>query len=226
MQWVLKNLNDPAAVTSLASQKQEAYKRIYDTVLSQMSKAILDRMQEAKSTHMGFGRDSDYGEAMEAQQTLAKDRDDLLLQVEGYKKQVEHLKESDAEWYAKCTELQYKCMKTQKDLLASQNKVAILDAVTSLLGTDDANVVSELDDSARIQDLERQLRAAQDANVKLQQIVADQQKQLPSGSGGARQSLVERARDIGFVFDSSGKLQLGPAPSQVFEISKPYCYTN
>jgi len=40
------------------------------------------------------------------------------------------------------------------------------------------------DDSARIKDLVAQLQAAKDANVNLQKLVAEQQKRIPSGSGG------------------------------------------
>ncbi|KAH7723372.1 hypothetical protein AAVH_09088 [Aphelenchoides avenae] len=165
--------------------------------------------------------------------------------LEGFQKQVDHLKESEADLYQQCTELQEKLSRAQKDVLASNDEVGILDAVKALLGTDDVNVVGNLvakkkhheslmDTIRNLEvkiadleshDLERQLRAAQHANVNLQKLVADQQKKTPSGSGGAQQSLIERARDIGFVVDTSGNLQLGP-PRQVFETSKPYCYTS
>ncbi|KAH7698792.1 gagpol and env protein precursor, partial [Aphelenchoides avenae] len=252
VKWVVTNAQDPATLQSLANLKQEAHTQVYDTVLSKMSRDILDRMADIGSSQVDFGRDSDYGQALQAQQNLAKEKDDLQLQLEGFQKQVDDLKASEADLYAKCTELQEKFTNAQADLWVSKDKVDILDAVTKFLGTDDANVVSDLvaktnqhasvvatvskledkvsklerHDDARIKDLETQLRAAKDANVNLQRIVADQQKQITSGSGGAQQSLVERAREIGFVIDPSGNLQLGPPPRQVFDISQPYCYTS
>ncbi|KAH7712204.1 hypothetical protein AAVH_20467 [Aphelenchoides avenae] len=209
VKWVVTNAQDPATLQSLAGLKQEAHTQVYDTVLSKMSRDILDRMADIGSSQVDFGRDSDYGQALQAQQNLAKEKDDLQLQLEGFQKQVDDLKASEADLYAKCTELQEKFANAQADLWVSKDKVDILDAVTKFLGTDDANV-----DDARIKDLETQLRAAKDANVNLQRIVADQQKQITSGSGGAQQSLVERAREIGFIIDPSGNLQLGPPPRQ------------
>ncbi|KAH7710723.1 hypothetical protein AAVH_21984 [Aphelenchoides avenae] len=209
VKWVVTNAQDPATLQSLAGLKQEAHTQVYDTVLSKMSRDILDRMADIGSSQVDFGRDSDYGQALQAQQNLAKEKDDLQLQLEGFRKQVDDLKASEADLYAKCTELQEKFTNAQADLWVSKDKVDILDAVTKFLGTDDANV-----DDARIKDLETQLRAAKDANVNLQRIVADQQKQITSGSGGAQQSLVERAREIGFIIDPSGNLQLGPPPRQ------------
>ncbi|KAH7699215.1 gagpol and env protein precursor, partial [Aphelenchoides avenae] len=233
VKWVVTNAQDPATLQSLAGLKQEAHTQVYDTVLSKMSRDILDRMADIGSSQVDFGRDSDYGQALQAQQNLAKEKDDLQLQLEGFQKQVDDLKASEADLYAKCTELQEKFTNAQADLWVSKDKVDILDAVTKFLGTDDANVVSDLvaktnqhasvvatvskledKDDARIKDLETQLRAAKDANVNLQRIVADQQKQITSGSGGAQQSLVERAREIGFIIDPSGNLQLGPPPRQ------------
>ncbi|KAH7711794.1 hypothetical protein AAVH_20889 [Aphelenchoides avenae] len=212
-------------------------------------------MADAGSAQIDFGRDSDYGQALQSQQALARERDELQLQLEAFQKQVEHLKASEADLYAKCTELQEKFSEAQKDLIANDCKLAILKSVTTFLGTDDANVVGTLaefeknfrglevkvaeleshecttdnsvfqEDSSRIAYLELQLRSAQGTNVKLQRTNADYEKQLASSSGGLRKSLEERARDIGFTHDASGRLILGPPGSQGFDTSKPYVYT-
>ncbi|KAH7719430.1 hypothetical protein AAVH_13104 [Aphelenchoides avenae] len=193
VQWVITNALDPATLQSVAGLKQEAHTQVYDTV--------------------DFGRDSDYGQALQAQQNLARKKDDLQLQLEGFRKQVDDLKASEDDLYAQCTELQGKFSNAQAALLASKDKFDILGAVTKFLGTDDANVL----------------------------IVADQQKHNSSGSGGTnggaeskvtghfkvpRSPSSRRARKIGFVVDPSGNLQLGPSPRQVFDISKPYSYTS
>ncbi|KAH7725649.1 hypothetical protein AAVH_06831 [Aphelenchoides avenae] len=224
---------------ALVGHKQAAYTQIYDTVLGKMSRDICERMAESGSAHIDFGRDSDYGQAMEAQQALAKDRDDLQLQLEGFQQQVADLKASEAYLQRQCTEMQEKFSGAQTDLLAYTDKVGILEAVTTFLGTTENDVVGVLahiqlkyrnleqqDDSARIADLESQLQSAKTANVHLQRTVAEYEKQLVSSSGGSKQSLVERAREIGFFVDASGNLQLGPSPSKVFDVSRPYCYTN
>lgn len=277
VKWVVTNAQDPATLQSLAGLKQEAHTQVYDTVLSKMSRDILDRMADIGSSQVDFGRDSDYGQALQAQQNLAKEKDDLQLQLEGFQKQVDDLKASEADLYAKCTELQEKFTNAQADLWVSKDKVDILDAVTKFLGTDDANVVSDLvaktnqhasvvatvskledkvsklerhvcptempvfQDDARIKDLETQLRAAKDANVNLQRIVADQQKQITSGSGGTNAGAETKVTGHFKVHSSPsssahGKLDSSSTPPEtsssdhhhvkVFDISQPYCYTS
>lgn len=144
VQWVITNALDPATLQSVAGLKQEAHTQVYDTVLSKMSRDILDRMADVGSTQVDFGRDSDYGQALQAQQNLARKKDDLQLQLEGFRKQVDDLKASEDDLYAQCTELQGKFSNAQAALLASKDKFDILGAVTKFLGTDDANVVSKL----------------------------------------------------------------------------------
>ncbi|KAH7706853.1 hypothetical protein AAVH_25916 [Aphelenchoides avenae] len=77
-------------------------------------------------------------------------------------------------------------------------------------------------DSARIAELESLLRSEKDANINLQRTIAEYE----SGSTGQRKSLVERAQEIGFVRDASGKLSLGSPASRGFDYSKPYTYIN
>ncbi|KAH7720932.1 hypothetical protein AAVH_11570 [Aphelenchoides avenae] len=89
----------------------------------------------------------------------------------------------------------------------------------------DKSVLQE--DANRIAELESQLRNEQGANMKMRRAIADYEKELASGSGGATKSLVERAQEIGFFQDVSGKLFLGPPPaSRGFDYTKPYTYTN
>lgn len=214
IKWFATHSNDPVAITSMADHKLAAYTQVYNAVLDKMGRDILDRMADAGSAQIDFGRDSDYGQALQSQQALARERDELQLQLEAFQKQVEHLKASEADLYAKCTELQEKFSEAQKDLIANDCKLAILKSVTTFLGTDDANVVGTLaefeknfrglevkvaeleshecttdnsvfqEDSSRIAYLELQLRSAQGTNVKLQRTNADYEKQLASSSGG------------------------------------------
>ncbi|KAH7673199.1 hypothetical protein AAVH_42321 [Aphelenchoides avenae] len=81
-------------------------------------------------------------------------------------------------------------------------------------------------DADRIAELESQLRNEQGANMKMRRTIAEYEEQLAAGSAGAAKSLVERAREIGYVRDVTGKLFLGPPPGQGFDFSKPYSYAN
>ncbi|KAH7716260.1 hypothetical protein AAVH_16311 [Aphelenchoides avenae] len=193
-----------------------------------------------------FGRDSDYDQAMQIQQALASERDDLQLQLEGYRQQVEHLKAAEADLFDQCKELEEKFSRAQVDLVPCQYKAGILETVTEFLKTDHTNVMDTLgqvmhkmrslekqiaefeshEDAGRIAELESQLRNEQGANMKMRRTIAEHEKQLASGSAGAGKSLVECAQEIGFIRDASGKLLLGPPASRGFDYSKPYAYTN
>ncbi|KAH7726114.1 hypothetical protein AAVH_06302 [Aphelenchoides avenae] len=192
----------------------------YNAVLDKMGRDILERMADTGSGSIDFGRDSDYGQALKTQEALAKDRDEMQLQLEGFQKQVEELKAAEARLQDRCTGLQDMFHRAQSDMLAMRDKTVILDAVTTFLGTEDQD-----EDGARIADLVSQLCKAKEANVNLQRTVADYEKQLSSGFGGTRKSLCARARKIGFVHVAAGRLILGPPPSQGFDASKQYTAT-
>ena len=142
--WFATHAEDPAAVKSMADHKLAAYTQVYNAVLDKMGRDILERMADSGSVQVDFGRDSDYGQALEAQQALAKERDELQLQLEGFQKQVERLKVSEADLYVKCQDLQENFRRARDDLVASRDKVEILKAVTTFLGTDDTDVVGVL----------------------------------------------------------------------------------
>ncbi|KAH7716372.1 hypothetical protein AAVH_16215 [Aphelenchoides avenae] len=59
----------------------------YNAVLDKMGRDILERMADTGSGSIDFGRDSDYGQALKTQEALAKDRDEMQLQLEGFQKQ-------------------------------------------------------------------------------------------------------------------------------------------
>ncbi|KAH7693437.1 hypothetical protein AAVH_39527, partial [Aphelenchoides avenae] len=212
IKWFVAHADDPAAIRSAATLKHEACSQKYNAVLDKMGRDILERMADTGSGSIDFGRDSDYGQALKTQEALAKDRDEMQLQLEGFQKQVEDLKSSETELQARCTELQDKFHRAQSDMLAIRDKAVILDAVTTFLGTEDQDVVGVLahikskqrsleakladyendsasdssefqEEAARIADLESQLRKAKEANVNLQRTVADYEKRLASGSG-------------------------------------------
>ncbi|KAH7711360.1 hypothetical protein AAVH_21309 [Aphelenchoides avenae] len=144
IKWFVAHADDPAAIRSAATLKHEACSQKYNAVLDKMGRDILERMADTGSGSLDFGRDSDYGQALKTQEALAKDRDEMQLQLEGFQKQVEYLKASETELQAKCTELQDKFYRAQSDMLAMRDKTVILDAVTTFLGTDDQDVVGVL----------------------------------------------------------------------------------
>ncbi|KAH7719743.1 hypothetical protein AAVH_12778 [Aphelenchoides avenae] len=239
------------AINSTWSRVKKQFKPKLNTCLNRLVESIPNDPEdgvEQDTVHprIDFGRDSDYDQAMQTQQALASERDDLQLQLEGYRQQVEHLKAAEADLFDQCKELEEKFSRAQVDLVPCQYKAGILETVTEFLKTDHTNVMDTLgqvmhkmrslekqiaefeshEDAGRIAELESQLRNEQGANMKMRRTIAEHEKQLASGSAGAGKSLVECAQEIGFIRDASGKLLLGPPASRGFDYSKPYAYTN